>query len=180
MTDVRAQTVYDVIRERRSIRTYTDEPPPASLLDRLVDVGQWAPTPSNVQSWRFVVVQKPVNLSILKDLSPGFPKQATAAVVICSDNRDVERFTGMTKRVLVAQEAAMAAQNMHLMAHAMGYGSCAVASFSPAGVTAMLELPEHVEPVLIVAVGIPSWQPPPPMRKPLETITHHEIYREAK
>jgi len=180
MTDARAQNVYDVIRERRSIRAYTDEPPPASLLDRLVDVGRWAPTPSNVQSWRFVSVQEFANLSVLKNLSPGFPKQATAAVVICSEKGDVERFAGITEQVLVAQEAAMAAQNMHLMAHAMGYGSCAVASFSPAGVTAMLELPEHVVPVLIVALGIPSRQPPPPARKPLETITHHEVYREEE
>jgi len=180
MADARAQNVYDVIRERRSIRSYTDKPPPASLLDRLVDVGRWAPTPSNVQSWRFVVVQEPANLSVLKNLSPGFPKQATAAVVICSEKGDVERFAGITGQVLVAQEAAMAAQNMHLMAHAMGYGSCAVASFSLAGVTAMLELPEHVEPVLILALGIPSRQPPPPTRKPLETITHYEVYQETK
>ena len=180
MADARAHDVYDVIRERRSIRTYTDEPPPASLLDRLVDVGRWAPTPSNVQSWRFVIVQEPANLSILRNLSPGFPKQATAAVVICSEKGDVERFAGTTGQVLVAQEVAMAAQNMHLMAHAMGYGSCAVASFSLGGVMAMLELPEHVEPVLIVALGIPSRQPPPPARKPLETITHHEVYREAE
>ena len=180
MADARAHDVYDVIRERRSIRTYTDEPPPASLLDRLVDVGRWAPTPSNVQSWRFVIVQEPANLSILRNLSPGFPKQATAAVVICSEKGDVDRFAGTSGQVLVAQEVAMAAQNMQLMAHAMGYGSCAVASFSLGGVMAMLELPEHVEPVLILALGIPSRQPPPPARKPLETITHHEVYREAE
>ena len=180
MTDTRAQDIYDVIRERRSVRTYTDESPPAELLDRLVDVGRWAPTPSNVQSWRFVTVREPANVSILKNLSPGFPKQATAAVVICSEKRDVERFAGATRQMLVAQEAAMAAENMHLMAHAMGYGSCAVASFSPAGVAAMLELPEHVEPILVVALGIPSRQPPAPVRKPLETITHHETYREAE
>ena len=180
MADARAQNVYDVIRERRSVRSYTDEPPPASLLDRLVDVGRWAPTPSNVQSWRFVTVREPANLSVLKNLSPGFPKQATAAVVICSERGDVERFAGTARQVLVAEEAAMAAENMHLMAHAMGYGSCAVASFSPAGVSAMLELPEHVEPVLVVALGVPSRQPSPPARKPLESITHHEVYREAK
>jgi len=75
---------------------------------------------------------------------------------------------------------AMAAQNMHLMAHVMGYGSCSVDSFSAAGVTAMLELPKHVEPILIVALGIPSQQPPVPTRKALDSITHHEVYREAE
>jgi len=180
MIDERAQIVYEVIRARRSLRTYSEKAPPASLLDRLVDAGQWAPTPSNAQSWRFVTVRDSGNLSVLKGLSPGLPKQATAAIVICSDKRDVKGFAGITGHVLQAEEAAMAAQNMHLMAHVMGYGSCSVASFSAAGVTAMLELPKHVEPILIVALGIPSRQPPAPTRKPLDSITHHEIYREAE
>ena len=173
MIDERAQIVYEVIRARRSLRTYSEKAPPASLLDRLVDAGQWAPTPSNAQSRRFVTVRDSGDLS-------GLPKQATAAIVICSDKRDVKGFAGITGHVLQAEEAAMAAQNMHLMAHVMGYGSCSVASFSAAGVTAMLELPKHVEPILIVALGIPSRQPPAPTRKPLDSITHHEIYREAE
>lgn len=179
MTNANADIVYKAIKQRRSVRSYTDEPLPNTLLERLIEVGQWAPSPSNVQSWRFVSVAEPESISALKNLSPGFPRQATAAIVICSDDHDTQRFSGSTRGTLVAEEAAMAAQNMLLMAHAMGYGSCVVASFSQTGVATLLELPDHIRPVLVVALGIPDHQPAAPPRRPLAEITHWESYREA-
>ena len=169
----------DVIKQRRSVRTFTETPPPQSCLDILVDVGRWAPTPSNIQSWRFVTVLEQANLVVVRNLAPGFPNQATAAIVVCSNERETDVFSGLNRSVLVGQEAAMAAQNMLLMAHAMGYGSCVVASFSAAAVGLALELPAHIIPVLIVALGTPSSQPVPPERKPLQDISYKEWYQEA-
>ena len=174
MTNESAKLVYEVIKTRRSVRSFTEEIPPKSFFDQLVDVGRWAPTPGNVQSWRFVTVRDPTTISILRDVSPGFPKQATCAIVLCSDSRDVEQYAGTTRQLFVAEEASMAAQNMLLMAHAMGFGSCIVGSFSRAGLSGILEIPDHIEPVLIVALGVPSQQPSAPERKPLDSITYEE------
>ena len=124
------EIMFKVIKERRSIRTYDDRKVSKKMLERLMEAGQWAPSPSNVQSWRFVAVQEARQFETLKTLSPGFPKQATAAIVICSDQRDAQGFEGTSKPILVAEEAAMAGQNMLLAAHALGLGTCAVASFS--------------------------------------------------
>lgn len=179
MTNANADIIYKAIKQRRSVRSYTDQPLPNTLLERLIEVGQWAPSPSNVQSWRFVVVIEQGQLSLLKNLSPGFPRQATAAIVICSNDHDTQRFSGITREYLVAEEATMAAQNMLLMVHAMGYGSCVIAGFSQAGVAALLELPERIHPVLIVALGIPDHQPAPPPCRPLAKIAHWETYRGA-
>jgi nitroreductase len=175
----KSEIVYEVIKRRRSVRSYKEDPPPRELLERLVEVGQWAPSPSNVQSWRFVIVSKPGPLSALKNLSPGFPRQATAAIVICSNDHDTQRFSGQMQAILVAEEAAMAAQNMLLMAHTMDYGSCPVASFSQAGITTLIGLPEHIHPVLIVALGTPDCQPSAPVRRPFANITHWESYQEV-
>ncbi|MEA3356504.1 MAG: nitroreductase family protein [Candidatus Bipolaricaulota bacterium] len=175
----KAEIVYEVIKQRRSVRSYVEDPPPRKLLERLVEVGQWAPSPSNVQSWRFIIVHESGQLSALKNLSPGFPRQATAAIVICSDDHDTQRFSGQMRAGLVAEEAAMAAQNMLLMAHAMDYGSCPVASFSRAGITTLIGLPEHIHPVLIIALGTPDCQPSAPVRRPPAEITHWEDYQEV-
>ena len=179
MRDACNEMLKDVIKQRRSVRAFTETPPPQSCLDILVDVGRWAPTPSNVQSWRFVTVLEQANLAVVGNLAPGFPNQATAAIVLCSNERETNAFSGLTRSVLVGQEAAMAAQNMLLMAHAMGYGSCVVASFSEVAVGLALELPAHIIPVLIVALGTPSLQTVPPQRKTLEDITYKECYQET-
>jgi nitroreductase len=176
--DARVTAIIDVIRTRRSVRAYAEAVPPKAFLEQLIEVGRWAPTPGNMQSLRFVTIRNPANLSVLRDVSPGFPRPATSAIVICSDARDAERYSGTTRLAFVAEEASMAAQNMLLVAHAMGFGSCLVGSFSRAGVARALRLPEDVEPVLIVAVGVPSQQPLPPPRKPVESIVYDEMYQE--
>ena len=172
------EIIFNVIKERRSVRTYDDRKVSKEMMERLMEAGQWAPSPSNVQSWRFVAVQEDGQLATLKTLSPGFPKQATAAIAICSDQRDVTSFSGESKTILLAEEAAMAGQNMLLAAHALGLGTCAVASFSEGGIKELWELPDHIRPILIVALGFPKKQPVAPQRKALSQITSCETYQE--
>ncbi|MCK4598591.1 nitroreductase family protein [Candidatus Bipolaricaulota bacterium] len=174
-----ADIVLDVVKKRRSVRSYQDRRVPREMLERTLEAGQWAPSPSNVQSWRFIVVQEPKQLRTLKTLSPGFPKEASAAIVVCSNQRDVQNFAGISRSTLVAEEAAMSVQNMLLAAHALGLGSCAVASFSEGGTKVLLELPEHIYPILLVALGFPRKQPVAPPRKELSQITSWETYQEG-
>jgi len=48
--------VFEAIKARRSIRQFTDEPIGKDKLEKLLDAARWAPTASNQQRWRFVVV----------------------------------------------------------------------------------------------------------------------------
>jgi nitroreductase len=49
--------VIEVIKNRRSVRSYLDKPVPKEVIDAIIDAGNWAPTGNNEQNWRFVVVQ---------------------------------------------------------------------------------------------------------------------------
>ena len=53
----------------------------------------------------------------------------------------------------VYMEAGHAAQNIHLQAEALGLGSVAIGAFDDASVGKVLSLPEHLEPIYMVAVG---------------------------
>jgi len=176
-TDARCD-LFEAIRTRRSVRSFQIEHIPPSVIERLVDAARWAPSPSNLQTWRFVAIQEMASLATLKALSPGFPRQATAAIVICSDRRDVRGCEEELGRIVVIEEAAMAAQNILLAAHGLGLGACAVASFSAAGIGELVELPESIWPILIIALGVPGETPLPPERKPLEKILSWETYEE--
>ena len=47
------------LRERRTVRQYSDEPVPDRLIDEAVAVAGTAPSGANMQPWRFVVVRDP-------------------------------------------------------------------------------------------------------------------------
>jgi len=171
--------LFAAIKSRRSVRSFQSVPVPPAAIEQLVDAARWAPTPSNLQTLCFVAVQDPFAISTLKALSPGFPAQGTSAIIVCSDRRKVRGCEGNFGRTIVIEEAAMAAQNIQLAAHGLSLGTCAVASFSCAGVRELIDLPEPVWPVLIVALGVPAAQPPAPERRAVAQLLSWEAYKEG-
>jgi nitroreductase len=170
--------IHQAIRTRRSIRRYTDRPVSREDLLRLVEAGCWAPTASNLQAWRFVILTRPDRLRALRVLAPGFIGRAPAAIVICQDVGHIEQRAGAAAVDFCAKmDSACAAQNIMLEAHGLGLGTCAVGSFEVGGLQDLLDLPEHVVPVLLIAVGYPKAQPAPPERH-IEGSYYFEDYHE--
>ncbi|MBW1767592.1 MAG: nitroreductase family protein [Deltaproteobacteria bacterium] len=54
--DVEEQ-VFEVIKNRKSIRKYKPDPIPRDTLERLIEAARWAPSGENAQPWRFVIVE---------------------------------------------------------------------------------------------------------------------------
>lgn len=48
--------VYDAVRSRRAVRSYTDQPVPTGVLERVLSAASWSPSGSNLQPWRVYVV----------------------------------------------------------------------------------------------------------------------------
>ena len=87
-------------------------------------------------------------------------------MAVCQDLVDARRRGGpLGETFLAVADAAMAAQNLLLAAHAEGLGTCVVASFHRGGVARLLGLEPGVEPILLVSVGWPAQTPPPPPRR---------------
>lgn len=51
-----SDVLYDLLRERRSVRGFKPDPVPADLLERVLDMAQLAPSNCNVQPWTAHVV----------------------------------------------------------------------------------------------------------------------------
>jgi nitroreductase len=47
----------EIMKGRRSVRKFLDEPVPEADLRKMIDLSSWAPSGSNRQPWRFVVVR---------------------------------------------------------------------------------------------------------------------------
>jgi len=62
----------DAIQKRRSIRKFTDQPVPRDLIEQILQAGIDAPSASNRQPWRFVVVtQEDERAAMLETMRKG-------------------------------------------------------------------------------------------------------------
>jgi nitroreductase len=168
--------LYDAIRGRRSIRLFAGLPLDRTVLKRIVEAATWAPSAGNAQTWRFVIVTEPVRIAKLRTVSPGLIGVPGAVVAICQDLAEVRgKGNALGETLLAPADAGMATQNLLLAAYAEGLGTCAIASFHRKAVGRLLQLPEAVEPILLVSVGVPNETPAPPARR-TEGIIHLEVY----
>ena len=165
--------VMEAIKGRRSIRQFTDEPIEKEKLDRLLEAARWAPSGGNLQKWRFVVVTEPSQKELVKQFAPGIFAVPTAFIVVCAE---VEADANEWKQRLYLADCSIAAQNIMLAAYEMGIGTCVALSYAKTAVSEILELPESVEPMLVVTLGYPAEDPEPPPRFELSEIAFEERY----
>ncbi|MFQ6016286.1 MAG: nitroreductase family protein [Anaerolineae bacterium] len=167
--------VLEAIKKRRSIRDFTDQPIEREHLAQILDAARWAPTVSNQQKWKFVVVTDPTVKELIKKVSPGIFAMPAVFVVICME-KDPE--ASAWDEWTYAADAVVAAQNMMLAAFELGIGSCPALSFAKEGVQEILDIPEGIEPELIVTLGHFKKLPKAPARRPLNEIVFGDRYGE--
>ncbi len=54
-----SQRFYEIMKQRRSIRYFSDRPVPRNVIENLIAAAGTAPSGANKQPWRFVAVQNP-------------------------------------------------------------------------------------------------------------------------
>jgi nitroreductase len=161
--------VFDVIKQRRSVRFYTDEAIDEDKLKKLVEAAIWAPSAGNIHAWNIVIVQRKGDIELIKAVSPGMLGNATALMILCADKRRAYDKGGEVGRdVLSIMDIAIAAQNICLEATELGLGSCIIKSFNQDAVRELLDLPENISPELVVSLGYPRSIPNPPPRRKIE------------
>jgi nitroreductase len=167
------------IHTRRSVRAFTAEPVPDNLLREVLKAAAASASGGNVQPWGFVLVQEPRRLQALRALAPGIIGEPTAVVAICLDRDRASHKSGLLGECIAWLDIGLATQNILLAAHDLGLGACPIGSFHQAAVALFLELPEQVQPVLLVALGYPAVRPTPPGRRPLDEVCFAEQWGKA-
>jgi nitroreductase len=165
--------VMQAIKGRRSIRQFTSKTIEKDKLQVLLEAARWAPSASNRQEWRFVVVTSPAQRELLRKFAPGINATPAAFVVVCAEMQpDAKEW----EQRLYMADCAIASQNIMLAAYEMGIGTCVVLSYDKAAITEILELPDNVEPMLVVTLGYPAETPQPPPRHELSEMVFQERY----
>ncbi len=164
-----------VIKERRSVRRYSDKTVNFEQIARLVDSARWAPTAANLQAWEFQVTVDPKKIDAIRSIAPGISRTSRAIVVISVDREKARRKGGAGGEMLGLLDACFAAENMLLTAHDLGLGACVVRSFHQGAAARLFGNPEHIVPELLVTIGYPEGsQTRGPRRRSLRELIHLE------
>ena len=152
-----------IMLNRRSVRKYTQEPIPEDKIKLILQAGLASATSKNRKPWEFVVVREKETLAKLSECRAGAAKMlehAGCAVVVFAD-------TLITPDVW-AEDCSIAMSNMHLMADALGLGSCwiqgrcretAEGQSTDEFCRELLGVPENFALEAILSIGVPAERP---------------------
>jgi nitroreductase len=160
--------VFNIIKQRRSVRLYTEQATEEDKLKKLAEAAIWAPSAGNIHAWNLVVVQRKKDIELIKAVSPGMLSNSTALMILCADRERAYNKGGEEWEVLSKMDIAIAAQNICLEATELGLGSCIIRLFNQDAVRGLLDLPENMTPELVVSLGYPRGIPKPPSRRTVD------------
>lgn len=180
----------DVVRGRRSIRAFTDEPVSREVMGRILETATWAPSAQNLQPWFFQVLTKEEDLAWLfatvgttafshrKHLEERYKNHPE---IVESTMAFMEAMGGAKAVVLaylyrpeynedvresVVQSVAAAMNDLCLAAYEEGVGTCWVEHVTRVGGQIRDHFaPEHGALIGAVVMGYPAQSPRPPKRK---------------
>jgi len=173
----KSSELFDVLKRRRTCRSFVAREIPDEVLNKVVYAGHRAPTAGNIPYRFLVVVMDPVQLRMLKAVAPGYFGESRAVIVICTDLRVGNGITKIDADQTALYDAGAAAENIVLAAYALGLGASFIKSYSESAVREILDLPSGCRTELMVSLGYPAPDEPPPIRKRREgKITYYDRY----
>lgn len=152
-------TLFDIIKDRRSVRKYTQEAVSRQDVMTILEAGRWAPSGMDKQPYRYLTIfrgDERQQLLTEHTRHKSIISNAGALVVFCLDR---EKLYNPMKDY---QGAGACIQNMLLAAHALGLGGLWVGEIvnQADGVLATLKLdPARYELMAVIALGHPAEQP---------------------
>jgi nitroreductase len=161
----------DLIRQRRSIRKYTNEAIEADKLEVLIEAALRPPSSMGHNPWEFVFVTDPQLLAKMSKAKPhgsSFLADARLGIVVCADPE---------KSAVWIEDASIATIFIQLAAESLGLGSCWVQirnrmhndnKESGTYLSELLGIPSNLKVESVVGIGYPAEEKTPHNREALQ------------
>ena len=167
----------EVIEKRESIRDYEDKPIPEDKLIRVLEAARLAPSGSNRQPWKFVVVKDRQTRQKLAQAAEGqtFVGKAPVVIAAVATMLELVMICGVAEYPV---DLAIAVDHLTLAAVDEGLGTCWIGAFSQEKVHDILKIPKNCRTVALLPLGFPKQPGRPKVRKSLDEIVCYETFKE--
>lgn len=120
----------DAIKERRSVRVFSDKKPDWRDIIEIIDQARHAPMAGNDFTLKFIVVSDEKVISkVAEACQQPFVGEAKYLIVVCSDTKRAENQFGERAQTFLRQQAGAAIQNILLSVTEKGLATCWVGYF---------------------------------------------------
>ena len=191
--------IFSVAARQRAHRDFADEPVADATIERILETATRAPSAENRQPWVFVVVRDPqirarigeltarawelggrqhsvgrLDERLLADVDQGAMGGVANAPVLVVVGGDA----AITPEKVLAASIFPAAQNLMLAATTLGLGSAltTLTTVFAAELRELVDLPDHIVPMAVVPIGVPTKQLGPNRRRPATESMHRDQY----
>ncbi len=174
-----------IVKQRRSIRNYSDKDIPEETLHTILEAVQWTPSWANTQCWEIIVV-KDVNVkeklqAAVPASNPAYKSILSAPVVlaICAKHGTSGYYKGIVTTKFgdwFMFDLGLATQSICLTAHSLGLGTVVVGLYEHDKVNAALNLPDGFDNVALIPLGYPTKIPSAPKRREISEFSHDNVF----
>lgn len=175
----------EMLKKRRSIRDFQEKDVPLTVIEEIIKESSLAPSASNNQPWRFIIVadremMKKISAESKKNLLEDFSRQpspqASSYEAILKDEKFnvfynapcVIYIIGSKEARSLDVDGALAAAYLMFAATERGLGTCWIGLASHIrdhDMKAVMGIPEDCRIVAPIIIGYPRFVPEPPERK---------------
>jgi nitroreductase len=162
-------TVSELIRTKRAVRQFTDEPLSEEAIRSILNAGRRAQSSKNTQPWHFIAIRDRETLRQLSQCGAYAGHLAGAPFAVALISSTDEGF-----------DLGQAAAYMQLVAWDLGIGSCIASMWEPEKAKAILGVPQDLHFDVAISFGYPlhgGEQPSAPKsngRKPFDEVVFWE------
>ncbi len=172
----------DMLKERRSVRKFTDQPVAEETLKEIIEMAAFAPSWKNTQTTRYIAVyDQAIKDKIANECIMGFEGNKRtidgAPVLIVETTVDkrsgYERdgsFSTSKENHWQSFDAGIACQTFCLAAHEVGLATVIMGIFDEAKVIEAVGVPEGQSVSALIALGYADEEPKMPPRKTVEDL----------
>jgi nitroreductase len=168
----------ELAKKRFSVRKFQAKKVENEKLLQILEAGRVAPTAANFQPQRIIVVRGDAGLAKLKKAANIY--EAPLAVIVCADHHAAWKrpFDG---KGMVDIDASIVTDHIMMEATDLGLGTVWICYFNPDVLRKEFNIPDHIEPVNILAIGYAAGQIASPDRhdkdrKPMQETVFYESF----
>jgi len=151
--------------KRQSTRRFSQNPIADEEILKCIEAARIAPSASNSQPWKFIVVDNPdLRTKVAKctyenlSLFNRFTADAPCIIVMCIEKQKLITRLGKLIRKVNWEliDIGIAAQHFCLQAEELGIGTCMIGWYNEDDIKKLLNVPQNIKIGLLIAVGYPA------------------------
>lgn len=146
----------ELARKRCSVRQYSDRSVEPEKMDYVLEAAQLAPSAVNKQPWRILLIESEEKRQQLQSCyDREWFKQAPLYLIVCGNHAESWKRAEDGKDH-VDVDVAILTEHLCLAAAEQGLGTCWVCNFNVARCKQQFNLPEDLEPIVLLPLGYPA------------------------